>query len=51
MAHFLPNEIERVIYLDGDTIVLGDIALLWNQDLKGCVVGMVPRANGRPIST
>ena len=42
MAHFLPNEIERVIYLDADTIVLGDIALLWNQDLKGCVVGMCP---------
>ena len=48
MAHFLPNEIERVIYLDGDTIVLGDIALLWNQDLKGCVVGMVPEPTVGP---
>lgn len=42
MAQFLPNEIEKVIYLDADTIALGDIALLWNQDLEGCVIGMVP---------
>lgn len=47
MAEFLPKDVHRVIYLDGDTLVLDDIAELWNQDLGGKTLGMVcePTAN------
>lgn len=40
MAEFLPNDLERVIYLDADTLVIGDIADLWNQDLGEKTLGM-----------
>ena len=36
----LPNNIDRIIYLDGDTIVRGSIKELWNFDLKGKTLGM-----------
>ena len=36
----LPNSIDRILYLDGDTIVRGDLTELWNTDLKDCVIGM-----------
>lgn len=35
----LPESVERVIYLDGDTIVRGDLSDMWNTDLKGCIIG------------
>jgi len=41
---FLPAvlpELDRIIYIDGDTIVVGDIAELWNEDLEGKVAGVV----------
>jgi len=41
---FLPAilpELDRIIYIDGDTIVNGDIAELWNEDLEGKVAGVV----------
>jgi len=41
---FLPAilpELERIIYIDGDTIVAGEIAELWNEDLEGKVAGVV----------
>lgn len=41
MSEFLPAELHRVIYLDGDTLALGDIAELWDQDLTGMTLGMV----------
>ena len=41
MAEFLPKELDRVIYLDADTLVLGDIADMWNQDLGEKTIGMV----------
>ncbi len=41
MAEFLPAELHRVIYLDADTLVLGDVADLWNQDLGEKTLGMV----------
>lgn len=41
MTEFLPDDLERVIYLDGDTLVLDDIADLWNQNLCGKTLGMV----------
>lgn len=35
----LPGEVERVLYLDGDTIVRGDLQPLWDTDLGGCILG------------
>ncbi len=35
---FLPNEVEKVLYLDGDTIVRGSLEELWNTDLKDYVL-------------
>lgn len=39
MDRLLPEDMERVLYLDGDTIVRGDLRPLWTSDLKGCVIG------------
>lgn len=36
-----PEEVERVLYLDGDLLVLGSLRPLWETDLGGCVVGAV----------
>ena len=38
----LPDEVDRYIYLDADTVVSGDISALWNTELKGAVCGMTP---------
>lgn len=38
----LPESVERVIYLDGDTLVLGDLAQLWEEKLDGKHIGMSP---------
>lgn len=35
----LPSSVDRILYLDGDTIVRSDLTDLWNTDLKGCVLG------------
>ncbi|GAA0139062.1 hypothetical protein Leryth_006286 [Lithospermum erythrorhizon] len=35
----LPDDVERVIYLDSDVIVVDDIAKLWEVDLGGKVLG------------
>ena len=45
--------LDRVISIDCDTIVLGDISELWTMDLQGCHVAMcreeyMSRAIGRP---
>lgn len=34
-----PENVDRVLYLDGDTIVRAGLTELWNTDLKGCVIG------------
>lgn len=34
-ASLLPAEVERVIYLDCDTIIRGDLGSLWSYDLDG----------------
>ena len=43
----LPETAERVIYLDGDTIVRGSLKALWETDLKGKTIGACaePTAN------
>ncbi|HGA1235869.1 TPA: glycosyltransferase family 8 protein, partial [Streptococcus suis] len=38
----LPEEVDRIIYLDGDTLVLENIRELWEVDLEGKVLGMCP---------
>lgn len=40
IPHLIPED--RIIYLDGDTIVNIDIGSLWNEDLEGFVLGAVP---------
>ena len=32
----LPDDVEKVLYLDCDIVVLGDISEFWNTDLSGC---------------
>ena len=41
IADILPQDVQRVIYMDGDMIVDGDIRPLWETDLKGNACGMV----------
>ena len=38
----LPADVERVIYLDCDTIIIDDISPFWNTDMDGCVLAGVP---------
>jgi lipopolysaccharide biosynthesis glycosyltransferase len=39
IPYFVPEKYGKVIYMDVDMIVLGDISDLWNTDLKGYPVG------------
>ena len=41
IADILPQDVHRVIYVDGDMIVNGDIRPLWEMDLKGNACAMV----------
>ena len=47
IGRLLPQDVERVLYLDGDTVVTGSLSGLWNMDMKGCVLAasMEPTAN------
>jgi lipopolysaccharide biosynthesis glycosyltransferase len=36
-----PPDCDRVIYLDADIAVVGDLAELWRSDLGGCAIGAV----------
>lgn len=40
MDKILPENIKRIIYLDADTIVRGDLSELWNINLGNKIVGM-----------
>ena len=40
LPEILPN-LERILYLDGDTVINGDISKLWNIDLGKHTVGVV----------
>lgn len=39
MGQLLPASIERILYLDGDTIVRRSLQSLWNTDMGNAVVG------------
>jgi lipopolysaccharide biosynthesis glycosyltransferase len=41
VADFFPPDVERILYLDCDMIVTGDIAELWQTDLGGNTIGAV----------
>lgn len=40
-ADALPEEVKRIIYLDCDTVILGDISPLWGMEMGDNLVGMV----------
>lgn len=44
MSDKLPHAVERVIYLDADTLVLGSLRKLWDVNLDGHAVGVVADA-------
>ncbi|MGA8756240.1 MAG: glycosyltransferase family 8 protein [Stellaceae bacterium] len=41
VEEFFPADVHRVLYLDGDIVVLSDISPLWNVDLCGALLGAV----------
>jgi lipopolysaccharide biosynthesis glycosyltransferase len=41
VGDFFPQDVERVLYLDGDIVIVGDVASLWNTDLEGALLGAV----------
>ena len=53
LPHLLPPDISRVIYLDSDVVVEGDLARLWEQPLDGhfalAVQNFDPRVMGEAL--
>ena len=41
LPEYIPSDIDRLIYIDSDTLVLGDLNELWQTDLKGKLVAAV----------
>jgi lipopolysaccharide biosynthesis glycosyltransferase len=41
VGDFFADDIDRVLYLDGDIVVVGDVAPLWCTDLGGTLLGAV----------
>lgn len=41
LADFFPSTIERILYLDSDIVVVGNVGNLWNTDIGDAVVGAV----------
>ncbi|MGN0437287.1 MAG: glycosyltransferase family 8 protein [Lachnospiraceae bacterium] len=39
LDRLLPESVHRVIYMDGDTIVRGNLESMWNTDMKECAIG------------
>ena len=46
LGSILPKDVERVLYLDCDTLCHGDLQELWDIDLHGCYCGAVIDAVG-----
>lgn len=42
LEKILPEEVERALYLDGDTIVRGSLESLWNTDMEAHPIAAVP---------
>jgi len=43
-----PLDVRRVIYVDADQVVRGDLRELWDMDLEGAPYGYVPFCDSRP---
>ncbi|MBC8110537.1 MAG: glycosyltransferase family 8 protein [Verrucomicrobia bacterium] len=41
IPNFLPDHVEKVIYMDVDMILLKDISILWHMDMKEYLLGAV----------
>ena len=41
MTRLLPSSLHRVLYLDSDIIVRGDLAEIWSEDIDGFALGAV----------
>lgn len=41
LPEYLPERITKVLYIDSDTLVLEDLATLWNTDLEGMPIAAV----------
>ena len=41
VSEFIPEDVDRLLYLDADTIVTGSLSELFDTDLKGSALGMV----------
>lgn len=39
LDQLLPEDVDRILYLDGDTINIRGLEKLWETDLEGCAVG------------
>lgn len=46
VAEIIPDEIDRILYLDCDMIVCDSLQNLWNTDLQGCILGAVQDSIG-----
>jgi lipopolysaccharide biosynthesis glycosyltransferase len=40
-GEFFPDTVDRVLYLDADMVVVGNVAPLWRTDLEGALLGAV----------
>jgi lipopolysaccharide biosynthesis glycosyltransferase len=48
IPRLFPDTVSRVLYLDADLLVMGDLGQLWETDLDGAVVGAVSDRNLDP---
>lgn len=49
LTEVLPPDVNRVIYLDGDIVVMDSLSELWNLDMQGKAIAAVPDSyNNRP---
>ena len=39
LDQLLPSELNKILYLDGDTINISSLTKLWNLDMGNCVLG------------
>ena len=51
ISDYLPDNIRRIIYLDSDTLVVGDILRLFDSDMSGCPVAMTADSVARKYKT
>lgn len=50
LTELLPKDLNKVLYLDGDIIVRGNLKDLWNTDIENYAVGVVPDLHEGSIS-